>query len=92
LRGGKVLLLGDSLLDCHEGENRIEHPMREKLGALRPGVAWEVVDLARGGIWIGPADATAVEGVAAKRHWNRPCRLGPPRWPGSADLGGSITA
>jgi len=63
LRGGKVLLLGDSLLDCHEGENRIEHPMREKLGALRPGVAWEVVNLARGGMWIGPADALARVGL-----------------------------
>ncbi len=64
LRGGKILLLGDSLLDCHEGDDRIERPMREKLAALHPGVAWEVVNLARGGMWIGPADATTAEGVA----------------------------
>ena len=38
--------------------------MQQKLTALRPGVAWEVVNLARGGMWIGPADAAAVEGVA----------------------------
>jgi lysophospholipase L1-like esterase len=64
LRGGRILLLGDSLFDCHEGENRIEHRMQEKLTALRRGVKWEVVNLARGGMWIGPADATDVRGVA----------------------------
>jgi len=64
LRGGKILLLGDSLFDCHEGKDRIEHPVGEKLRALRPGVAWEIVNFARGGMWIGPANATAVEGVA----------------------------
>ncbi len=62
--GGKILLLGDSLFDCHEGADRIEHRMQEKLKAARPGVAWEVVNLARGGMWIGPADATGVQGVA----------------------------
>jgi lysophospholipase L1-like esterase len=64
LTGGKILLLGDSLFDCQEGTDRIEHRMQEKLKAARPQVAWEVVNLARGGMWIGPADATGVPGVA----------------------------
>ena len=57
VKGGKILLIGDSLFDCQEGAARIEHRMQEKLKALRPGVPWEVVNLARGGMWIGPADA-----------------------------------
>lgn len=57
-------MLGDSLLDCHKGGDRIEHFMLEKLNAMRPGARWEVVNMARGGMWIGPADAGAVRGVS----------------------------
>jgi len=63
-KGAKVLLLGDSLLAGHRGDNRVENVMSKQLKTLYPKAAFEVVNKARGGMWIGPADASKARGVS----------------------------
>jgi hypothetical protein len=60
----RVLLLGDSILDCLRDESRVEHRMLEKLTARRPHVSFDVWNMARGGMWIGPADTAGIVGIA----------------------------
>ena len=49
----KVLLLGDSILDCHRGDKRIEVVLQRLLGG-----PWTVVNEAHGGEYIGPLEGT----------------------------------
>ena len=63
-RGGRVLLIGDSILDCLEGENRVAHLMLQKLQQRYPQGTFAVVDKACGGMWIGPADTTGITGIS----------------------------
>jgi lysophospholipase L1-like esterase len=52
--GGVVLLLGDSILDCHEGEKRIEFVMQRLLQQAMPHARWTIFNEAHGGEYIGP--------------------------------------
>ena len=63
-RGGKILLIGDSIFDCGPRGKRIEDFMPGMLSKLKPGARFEVVNLARGGMWIGPADSSKARGVS----------------------------
>jgi len=63
-KGGRILLLGDSILDCHSGDARVEAVMQKQFAAVKPGAKFEVVNLARGGMWIGPADPGAAQGIS----------------------------
>jgi len=63
-KGGKILLLGDSILDSHQGNARVENVMQKQFTVMKPGVKFEVVNLARGGMWIGPADPGAAQGIS----------------------------
>lgn len=63
-QGGRILLIGDSILDCLEGENRVEFHMMRKLQAWYPQGRFEVVNKARGGMWIGPADTAGITGIS----------------------------
>ncbi len=62
--GGTVLLIGDSILDSGKGDARVERVISAKLQVIRPGTRWDIVNLARGGMWIGPANADGIKGVA----------------------------
>ena len=53
-KGGTILLLGDSILDCHEGDKRIEAVLRRLLQAQAPEVPWTIFNEAHGGEYIGP--------------------------------------
>ena len=52
--GGVILLLGDSILDCHEGEKRIEFVMQRMLQQAAPQAHWTIFNEAHGGEYIGP--------------------------------------
>jgi lysophospholipase L1-like esterase len=53
-----VLLLGDSILDCHEGDERIEVLMMRLLKIQSPEKRWEIYNEAHGGEYIGPREGT----------------------------------
>jgi lysophospholipase L1-like esterase len=57
-QGGTVLLLGDSILDCHEGDKRIEVVMRRLLEEKTPHAQWMIYNEAHGGEYIGPKEGT----------------------------------
>jgi len=63
-RGGKILLIGDSLFDCGKGETRVEKYLTAALSKMRPGAKFEVVNLARGGMWMGPYDPKGIRGIS----------------------------
>lgn len=63
-RGRRVLLIGDSILDCLEGANRVEHHMLAQLRGRFPAAEFTVTNRARGGMWIGPADTTGIGGIS----------------------------
>lgn len=63
-QGGRVLLIGDSILDCLEGEDRVEYLMLAQLQQRYPQGKFEVINKARGGMWIGPADTTGITGIS----------------------------
>ena len=50
-RGGRILLIGDSILDNLEGADRVEQVMLEKFRQHYPQARIEVVNRARGGMW-----------------------------------------
>ncbi len=54
--GGIVLLFGDSILDCHEGDKRIEVVMEQLLEQRTAGARWTVINEAHGGEYIGPKE------------------------------------
>ncbi|MCW8132317.1 MAG: hypothetical protein KIS92_18365 [Planctomycetota bacterium] len=58
-KGGTVLLIGDSIFDCHEGEKRLEAVLKGALEKQAPGAAWTVWNEARGGELIGPVEGEA---------------------------------
>lgn len=53
-KGGTVLLIGDSIFDCHAGEKRLEFILKAALEKKAPEAKWTVVNQARGGEYIGP--------------------------------------
>ena len=53
-RGGTILLIGDSIFDCHEGDRRIEFVMQRLLRQIKPDVRWTIFNEAHGGEYIGP--------------------------------------
>ena len=55
-RGGRVLLLGDSILDIHEGDQRIEAAMTRLLAQRTPRATWTIINHAHGGEFIGPTE------------------------------------
>jgi lysophospholipase L1-like esterase len=57
-KGGTVLLLGDSILDCHAGDHRIEVVMKGILDERMPQAQWTVYNEAHGGEYIGPKEGT----------------------------------
>jgi lysophospholipase L1-like esterase len=59
-QGGTVLLLGDSILDCHADDKRIEVVLRRLLGEKTPGAQWTVFNEAHGGEYIGPKEGTPI--------------------------------
>ena len=59
-QGGTILLLGDSILDCHEGDRRIEVVLRRLLGEKTPGAQWTIFNEAHGGEYIGPKEGTPI--------------------------------
>ena len=59
-QGGTILLLGDSILDCHEGDKRIEAVLRRLLEEKTPGAQWNIYNEAHGGEYIGPKEGTPV--------------------------------
>ena len=63
-QGGRVLLIGDSILDALEGADRVEALMLRQLQQRYPGAPFEVVNKARGGMWVGPADTTGITGIS----------------------------
>jgi acyl-CoA thioesterase-1 len=54
--GGTVLLLGDSILDCHEGDKRVEVVMQRLLAQRTPQARWTIYNEAHGGEYIGPKE------------------------------------
>ena len=56
--GGTVLLLGDSIFDCHEGDQRIEAVMKRVLAEETPQAQWVIYNEAHGGEYIGPKEGT----------------------------------
>jgi lysophospholipase L1-like esterase len=58
--GGTVLLIGDSIFDCHEGDHRIEVVMERLLDEKVPGAHWTVINEAYGGEYIGPKEGNPV--------------------------------
>jgi lysophospholipase L1-like esterase len=52
--GGTVLILGDSILDLHRGEKRVEAIMKRLLDQRAPQAQWTIYNEARGGQYIGP--------------------------------------
>jgi acyl-CoA thioesterase-1 len=57
-KGGTVLLLGDSILDIHKGDQRIEAAMTRLLSQRTPKATWTIRNHARGGEFIGPKEGT----------------------------------
>jgi lysophospholipase L1-like esterase len=57
-RGGIVLLLGDSILDCHEGEQRVEAVMKRLLDQRTPNARWTIFNEAHGGEYVGPREGS----------------------------------
>lgn len=55
-QGGTILLLGDSIFDCHEGDRRIEVVLRRLLGEKTPRAQWTIFNEAHGGEYIGPKE------------------------------------
>ena len=55
-QGGTILLIGDSILDCHEGDKRIEVVLRRLLEAKAPSAHWSIFNEAHGGEYIGPKE------------------------------------
>jgi len=58
LRGGIVLLFGDSILDCHEGDKRIEVVMKQLLVQRTASTRWTIINEAHGGEYIGPKEGS----------------------------------
>jgi len=52
--GGTILLVGDSIFDCHEGDKRIEFVIERLFKQVKPDVRWTVINEAHGGEYIGP--------------------------------------
>jgi lysophospholipase L1-like esterase len=52
--GGTILLIGDSIFDCHEGDKRIEFVMQRLLRQVKPDTRWTIFNEAHGGEYIGP--------------------------------------
>ena len=59
-RGGTILMFGDSILDCHEGDERIEAVLKQKLQDEAPGVRWSIYNEAHGGECIGPKEGSPI--------------------------------
>ena len=59
-KGGTVLLLGDSIFDCHEGDKRVDAVMKGLLERRTPQARWAVYNEAHGGEYIGPKEGTPV--------------------------------
>jgi len=57
-QGGTILLLGDSIFDCHEGDQRLEVVLRRLLEVKTPGAHWSIYNEAHGGEYIGPKEGT----------------------------------
>ena len=55
-KGGDILLIGDSILDCHEGTKRIESVLQRLLAAKAPAARWALWNEAHGGEYIGPKE------------------------------------
>jgi lysophospholipase L1-like esterase len=53
-RGRTVSLLGDSILDIHEGEHRVEAVMLRLAQRKSPRAKWTICNEAHGGQYIGP--------------------------------------
>lgn len=53
-RGGTVLMLGDSILDIHHGEQRVEAVMLRLAEQKMPQAKWTIYNEAHGGQYIGP--------------------------------------
>jgi lysophospholipase L1-like esterase len=53
-RGGTVLMLGDSILDIHEGEHRVEAVILRLAEQKTPDAKWTIYNEAHGGQYIGP--------------------------------------
>ena len=53
-----VLLFGDSILDCHEGNQRIEVVMEQLLERRKASTQWTIVNEAHGGEYIGPKEGS----------------------------------
>jgi lysophospholipase L1-like esterase len=53
-----VLLLGDSILDCHEGNQRVEAVMRHLLEQRTSNAQWTIHNEAYGGEYIGPQEGS----------------------------------
>lgn len=49
-------MFGDSILDCHEGEKRIEVVMKRLLNEKMPSAPWTIVNEAHGGEYLGPKE------------------------------------
>src|SRR5579864_8765078 len=58
-KGGTVLLLGDSIFDCHEGDKRLDVVLKGVLEKAAPQGKWTVVNAAHGGEYIGPKEGEA---------------------------------
>jgi hypothetical protein len=43
VEGARILLLGDSLLDCHQGDERVERVMEAQFKKLYPNAAFQIV-------------------------------------------------
>jgi lysophospholipase L1-like esterase len=54
----QVLLLGDSILDIHRGDRRIEAVLGRLLAAQAPQYRWTVANEAHGGEYIGPLEGS----------------------------------
>jgi lysophospholipase L1-like esterase len=52
--GGTILLIGDSIFDCHEGDKRIEFVMQRRFRQVTPDARWTIFNEAHGGEYIGP--------------------------------------
>ena len=58
-----VLLIGDSIFDLHEGDDRLETVLGARLRRDMPEHSWTVANEAHGGEYIGPCEGTP-EGVS----------------------------
>jgi lysophospholipase L1-like esterase len=53
-------MFGDSILDCHEGDKRIEAVLQHKLEEETPGARWSVYNEAHGGEYIGSNEGSPI--------------------------------